>query len=34
MYSERELGKYIIEVKLGCKSEVKGGYMVGKAQPV
>jgi hypothetical protein len=32
IYSERWLGKYINEVK-AIKVEVKGGYMVGIAQP-
>jgi hypothetical protein len=34
IYSERGLGKYISEVKLGDKSEVKCGYTVGIAHPV
>jgi hypothetical protein len=34
MYSERGLGKYIREMKLGDKSEEKGGHMVGIAQSI
>jgi hypothetical protein len=34
IYSKKGLEKYITELKLGYKSELKGGYMVWIAQPV